>query len=162
MKLSEHVESALHLCLLLAALPPGRVLPAGRLAEYHALPAASVAKQMQTLMDAGLVVGTTGRAGGYRLSRAPAAISVLAVVEAIQGQGPLFQCREIRRQGPCAEPSGAYRSRCGIAAVMDDAQEAWQAVLAERTLAELAVTTYRKISPQVRDMARDWYRRRMR
>lgn len=37
-----------------------------------------------------------GAGGGYRLVRPPAEISVLDVVQALEGNKPLFQCNEIR------------------------------------------------------------------
>jgi Rrf2 family protein len=159
MKLSENIESALHLCHLLATLPRGKGLPAGRLAEFHSLPPAAIAKVMQSLMAAGVVQGQTGRAGGYRLSRSPAAISALDVVLAVSGRKPMFQCREIRRRGPCADRPSAYRDRCGIARLMDEAEAAWRARLQDTTLADLVRETEPKISARSRQAYGAWLER---
>ena len=47
---------------------------------------------MKTLAHAGLVSATRGAAGGYRLARLPAAISVAQVVAAIDGDIGMTQC----------------------------------------------------------------------
>lgn len=156
MKFSESIESALHLCFLLATLPKGKRLPAGRLAEFHSLPPAAIAKLMQSLMAAGVVVGQTGRAGGYRLARSPAATSALDVVLAVTGRAPMFQCREIRRRGPCAGGPADYRRRCGIATLMDEAEQAWRQRLARTSLADLVRETAPRLSEHSRRAAQAW------
>src|SRR3981189_3266239 len=57
------------------------------------------------MRGAGIPVAGTGPRGGYRLARPPADISVLDVLEAIDGDEPAFQCLEIRRRGPTAGPA---------------------------------------------------------
>lgn len=47
--MSEGVERALHCCTILDALPEGGSLPAGKLAEYHGVPAAYLSKQLTAL-----------------------------------------------------------------------------------------------------------------
>jgi FeS assembly SUF system regulator len=69
-----------------------RQIPAGALAEETRLPRATVAKLLKTLAHAGVVAGARGAAGGYRLSRPAAAISVAEVVAAIDGKMGLTQC----------------------------------------------------------------------
>ena len=72
MQLGEGVEWALHCCTVLALVPPDRTLPAARLAEFHGVPPAYLAKHLQALAQAGIVESVPGRKGGYRLVR-PAA-----------------------------------------------------------------------------------------
>ena len=55
---------------------------------------------MRDLVRAGLVDGTVGRTGGYRLAKPPGAISVLDVVEAVEGDSRRRVC--VLRGGPCA------------------------------------------------------------
>jgi DNA-binding IscR family transcriptional regulator len=55
MRMGDGVEWALHSCTMLALLPPESALPAARLAEFHGVPAAYLAKHLQALSQAGIV-----------------------------------------------------------------------------------------------------------
>ena len=109
MKLSDGVEWALHCCTVLALVPPDSALPAAKLAEFHGVPAAYLAKHMQALARAGIVESLPGARGGYRLSRPAADITLLDVVLAVEGTTPAFRCTEIRQRGPAALPAREYR-----------------------------------------------------
>jgi FeS assembly SUF system regulator len=74
------------------AAAPERQETATAIAAATRLPPATVAKLLKALAHAGLVTATRGAAGGYRLARRPAAISVAAVVAAIDGDIGLTQC----------------------------------------------------------------------
>jgi Rrf2 family protein len=136
-QLGEGVEWAVHACVLLALVPVDRSLPAARLAEYHALPPAYLAKQLQALAAAGIVDSVPGRRGGYRLGRPASAVTVLDIVRAVEGSAPAFRCAEIRQQGPAAAGREHYRAPCGVARVMWDAEAAWRDVLAATTVEDL-------------------------
>jgi Rrf2 family protein len=141
MQLNEGVEWAAHCAAILAALPEGATLPAVRLAEYHGVPAPYLAKSLQALTRAGLVESTTGRLGGYRLGRPATDITLLDVVQAIEGDRTFFKCTEIRRRGPSRVAARAYSPTCGIAAAMWRAEAAWQDELRAVTIAEIADLT---------------------
>jgi Rrf2 family protein len=136
-RLAEGVEWGLHCVTLAALLPPGAALPASRLAEYHDVPTAYLAKQLQALSRAGVLEAVPGPRGGYRLARPASAISVLEVVEVIDGAEPAFHCTEIRRRGPARLPAGEYRVPCSIHVVMDRADAAWRAELARTSIADV-------------------------
>jgi Rrf2 family protein len=136
--MSDTVEWALHCCTVLGALPSDQALPAARLAEFHDVPPAYLAKALQALTTAGITESRPGPFGGYRLARPPADISVLEVVLAVDGADTAFQCREIRQRGPAASDApGAYRRRCGIARTMWRAEDAWRAELAATSIGDL-------------------------
>jgi Rrf2 family protein len=165
MRVSEHVESALHTCVLLAAAPEGAALPVRQLAAFHELPAASLAKQLQALAAAGLVSGSAGRTGGYALARPASAIRVLEVVEAVDGREPGFRCREIRRRGPCTGARRRYSPRCAIAAAMDAAEDAWRQSLAQVSLVDLTRRVSAQLDSRTRSQTASWlteHRRAMR
>ncbi len=136
MRMSQGVEWALHCCLNLAWA--GEPVPAARLAELNDLPPAYLGKQLQHLARAGLVVSVSGPRGGFRLARPAEEISVLEVVDAIEGATPAFQCTEIRRRGPLAASPKACRTACQIAQVMDRADAAWRRELAAVSVADIA------------------------
>jgi Rrf2 family protein len=137
--MSQSVEWALHSCTLLALLADGAALPATRLAEFHDLPPAYLAKGLQALARDGIVATSTGPKGGYRLARNPEHITLLDVVDAVEGSDPAFRCTEIRRRGPAGCPPQAYRRKCGIALAMATAEAAWRAELQRQTIGDLVV-----------------------
>jgi Rrf2 family protein len=136
MKISSGVEWAAHACSLLAVLPEGWALSSDALAEYHGLPPAYMAKQMQLLSRSGLVVSQRGAAGGYRLARPAAEVTLWDVMAAIEGREPSFRCGEIRRNGPCGSPPEACTTPCGIAASFYQAEAAFRDSLSRVTLVE--------------------------
>jgi Rrf2 family protein len=158
MRISEGVEWGLHCCTLLAALAPGQTVPATKLAEYHEVPAAYLAKHLQALSRAGLVESVPGPKGGYRLARPASDITVLEVVEAIEGDEPAFACSEIRQRGPAALPAECYTRTCGIARAMWAAESAWRTELRARTIADLVAGVVQEADPQGLVKAADWLR----
>ena len=138
MKMSAGVEWGVHCCVVLSqATEP---VPAARLAEFHGISRTYLAKHLQQLSRAGLVRSTEGRDGGYELTRAASAITVLDVVQAIDGDEPAFRCTEIRQRGPLASPPEECVRPCGVARVMANAERAWRSALREVSVADLAAT----------------------
>ncbi len=156
MRLSDGVESALHVATLLAVLPPDRALPAARLAEFHGVPAAYLSKHLQALSRAGILESVHGPGGGYRLARPATEITVLAVVEAIDGRESAFRCQEIRQRGPAAQPPTSYRVPCGIHRVMRSADLAWRAALQAVTVADLLATVATDAPPAGLRAGAEW------
>jgi Rrf2 family protein len=156
MRLSEGVEWGLHCAVLLAVIPGDASLPTARLAEFNGVPAAYLAKHLQAMSRAGVLAAGTGPRGGYRLARRPADISVLDVVEAVDGEEPAFRCLEIRRRGPAALPAREYRTMCGIHRVMVDADAAWRGELARTSIADLAAGVARDASPKAFEKFGTW------
>ena len=146
----------MHACVLLAVLPPDAALPAARLAEYHGVPSAYLAKHLQSLARADVLETVKGPRGGYRLARPAAEITVLDVVEAIDGDEPAFRCTEIRRRGPSAVPAREYRLPCGIHQVFSRADDAWRAELAAATIADLVVGVVNEAPRPALEKAARW------
>jgi Rrf2 family protein len=155
-RLSEGVEWGLHCATLLALLPPGVAMPASKLAEYHGVPEPYLAKHLQGLSRAGVVESVSGPRGGYRLARPADEITVLDVVEAVDGGEPAFRCTEIRRRGPTALPDSAYTRRCGIHAVMLRADEAWRGELRQQTVGDIVRSLARTASPAAAEKGVAW------
>jgi Rrf2 family protein len=149
MRLSEGVEWGLHCAVLLAVMPADAALSTTRLAEFHGVPVAYLAKHLQAMSRVGILEAGTGPRGGYRLAPSPADISVLDVVEAVDGKDPACQCLEIRRRGPAAVPAREYRTMCGIHRVMVEADEAWRARLGRTSIADLAAGVAQDATPKM-------------
>lgn len=157
-RMSEGVEWTVHCCTLLALVPPDRCLSGARLAEYHAVPGPYLAKHLQALTRAGVLESVPGPKGGYRLARPAAEISMLDVVEAIDGTEPAFTCTEVRRRGPAGGlPAAAYPKPCGIHAVMVRADAAWRQEIATTSIADLAVIAATSSAPEAVDKAVAWF-----
>lgn len=154
MKLSGGVEWALHCCVVLtAATEP---VPAARLAELHDVSGSYLAKQLQALSRAGLVDSVQGKAGGYALTRAPDLITVLDVVEAVDGARPAFVCTEIRQRGPLAATPEACTKPCAISRAMAQADVAWRDALRAISIADLARNVNEDYGPSTLAGIRTW------
>jgi Rrf2 family protein len=152
MRLTQTVEWSMHCAWLLGQLPDGAALPGRRLAEFYGLPEAYLAKVLKALAAAGIFAAVSGPRGGYRLGRAADQITALELVQATDGSRPGFRCAEIRQRGPVPLPPGECVRRCGIAAVMDRAEQAWQDQLAGTTVADLIA----EAGPRSTTRARQW------
>ena len=156
MKLSEGVEWAAHCLVVLARSPGGGPLPARRLAEFHGIPAPYLSKHLQALARAGLVESVPGPRGGFRLSREPDDITLLEVVEAVDGTEPAFRCTEIRQNAPFPPSPEVCRRACGVARAMHAAEQAWRESLRSVTIADLAAGVLADNGPQTFDRVREW------
>ncbi|WP_426570814.1 RrF2 family transcriptional regulator [Aquihabitans sp. McL0605] len=160
MKLGQGVEWALHACVHLAMAGPDRPVPVASLAELNDLPAPYLNKQLQALARAGVLTSTPGARGGFSLARPPERITVLDVVQAVDGTEGAFRCTEIRRQGPMGASARESRTPCQIAAVMGRAEAAWRAELAATTIAGIAGQVEAKV-PQTPVRIRRWLAERV-
>lgn len=102
-----------------------------RIAERMAIPHHFLPQVMRDLAAAGLVEAQTGRSGGYRLARPAASISLLDVIEAVEGDSRRQAC--VLRGGPCGRDG-----YCAVHAVFFAAQEALLGHFERTTLAEVA------------------------
>ena len=157
MRLSEGVEWGLHCAVLLSFLPPDSTLSTGRMAEFNGVPTAYLAKHLQAMSRAGILEAVPGPRGGYRLSRVPSAISMLEVIEAIDGTESAFRCKEIRRRGPSALPASEYRLPCSIHVVMNRADEAWRAEVRSVSIADLGQMLGETAPPRALQKGALWF-----
>lgn len=136
--MSRGVEWGVHVLLLLVWAGDDAQLSTAQLAASHDLPRAYLNKQLQALAQAGLLASMPGVRGGFRLARPPEAISLLDVVEAIEGAEEAFRCTEIRRRGAGrALPASCFRSPCAVLAGMRRAEQAWRQELARQSIADV-------------------------
>lgn len=156
--LTASVEYGIH-CLLWLAAADDAALSSRELAELQGVSPTFVAKIFPKLEKAGLVTASNGLRGGYRLAKPASRISVLEIVDAIEGPKPLFDCQEIR--GRCAlfegrPPKWATNGVCSIHAVMLKAERAMRETLAAETLGDLAARVERKAPASFSGEAQAW------
>jgi Rrf2 family transcriptional regulator, cysteine metabolism repressor len=85
MKLSRTVAYALQATLQLAQVDPAVPVPCGRLAAEGKMPERFLLQILRNLVAHGVLGSARGVDGGYTLGRAPEEISLLEVIEAIDG-----------------------------------------------------------------------------
>ena len=89
------------------AARPDAVMSAPELAERAGLEAPTVAKVLKPLAAAGLVAGFRGANGGYRLARPADAISLVEIVEAMEGPLAMTECSQSESHCGIAHQCGA-------------------------------------------------------
>lgn len=144
------VEYGIH-CLLLLVGNEDRPMSSRDLADLQGVSPSFIAKIFPKLEKAGIVVASGGVRGGYLLARSLDKITFLDIVDAIEGEKPLFDCQEVR--GRCAvfggdPPAWATKGVCAIHAVMLQAERAMRDALAAQTLASIAERFGRKAPAQ--------------
>lgn len=160
--LTVSVEYGIHSLLWLAGAGE-RPMSSRDLAEFQGLSPSFIAKIFAKLEKAGIVRASEGVRGGYLLARSPENITVLELVDAIEGRKLLFDCQEIR--GRCAvfgnnPPAWATNGVCSIHAVMLHAEKAMRDALAERSLADLGRSVERKAPPEFTHEVQSWMEER--
>jgi Rrf2 family protein len=100
---------------------------AGRIAADMAIPERFLPRVLRALARAGLIEARTGRAGGYRLARPAAELSLLDVIDAIEPPDEIPRC--VLRGIPCG-----IDGRCQVHDAFDEARLAHRARLAAASL----------------------------
>jgi FeS assembly SUF system regulator len=128
--------------LTVLASTPDTVMSASGLAERAGLEVPTVAKVLKPLAHAGLVHAFRGASGGYRLARAAADITLVEIVEAMEGPLAMTECSVHAGQCGIEQSCGARANWRRINDVVADA-------LRSVTLAEMIapVHTARKTIP---------------
>lgn len=107
-----------------------RPTPVARIARLQGLSHGYLEQIFATLRDAGIVESVRGAHGGYRLRAAPHEVTVLDVVETLEGSVAPVTC--IDDADSCAR-TGA----CSTESVWRDVDDAVRGVLAATTVADL-------------------------
>jgi len=92
MQITRQADYAVRAMLYLAKLEPGQRAATSEIAEAKKIPPSFLAKIISQLSIAGLIHTSRGARGGVLLSRSTESISLLEVVEAIDGPISLNEC----------------------------------------------------------------------
>lgn len=104
---------------------------AKEIAEAQGIPPELLAKILQKLVRAKLLVSLQGTNGGYKLARDSRTISAFDVIKAIEG--PLFITSCVTHKGACEQTS-----RCTVKEPLQKVSLAIEEVLSKVTIFELA------------------------
>jgi len=116
---------------LAESAPRGR--SAKDVAEAHGIPAELLAKILQRLVKAKLLVSQHGINGGYTLARDPRTISAFDVIRAIEG--PLFMTSCVTKRGECDQTS-----RCTVREPLRKVSQSIEEVLSKITIWDMGET----------------------
>ncbi|MCL4562342.1 MAG: Rrf2 family transcriptional regulator [Chloroflexi bacterium] len=115
MQITRQADYALRAMLYLAELDPNQRAATSQIAEDQHIPPSFLAKIISQLSIAGLIHTSRGARGGVSLARSASEISILEVVEAIDGPISLNECTE--------DPSACtFSEDCPLRDIWCDAQ----------------------------------------
>ena len=135
MQITREADYAVRVMVHLASAPRGQNSPLNEIAEATGVQESFLSKILQRLVHQGMLVSQRGSGGGFLLNCAPEQVTLLEIVEAIEGPTQLNLCVG---SGHCAR-----KDFCGVHPVWTRAQESLTQVLGGVSLAQLAQETGR-------------------
>jgi Rrf2 family protein len=134
MEISRRTDYGVRVIMDLASLPDGARPSTQEIADRQSIPAPFLAKIISTLSVSGLVITYRGAGGGVSLARPASEISLLHVIEALDGPVQLNRC--------VIEPSACPRdSFCPVHHIWAKAQSELTSLLDNTTFDELVSTS---------------------
>ena len=127
---TRRTDYAIRALLFLAARESARS-KASEIAEAMDIPKGFLHRVLQELQRAGFLSSRPGRSGGYSLLRRAKDITLLEIVESLEG--PLTGGECVLRGGPCH-----WEEQCAVHPVWSAAGKAFAAELERATLAEIS------------------------
>ena len=119
--------------VLALCIAEGGPLKIDEIGRRTAVPSSVLEQILPIMRNAGLVRSERGQAGGYRLNKQPAEITLERVVRLFQGQLAPIGCATRHEPEPCP-----MTIECSMRAVWQDVRDATIAVLERTTFADLA------------------------
>ncbi len=116
MQITRQADYAVRAVYYLTTLGPGSRAATSKIAEEQHIPPSFLAKIVSQLSVAGLLHTSRGARGGVSLARDPKSISLLDVVEAIDGPILLNEC--VGEDGVCS-----FDEECPMRPIWCDAQK---------------------------------------
>lgn len=92
MELTRATDYSFRVVLYLASLKPGTIISAKEIATREGVPMRYLLKTLRSLVQAGILQSYRGPEGGYALAKEPGDISLLDVIQAIEGPIAINQC----------------------------------------------------------------------
>jgi Rrf2 family iron-sulfur cluster assembly transcriptional regulator len=137
MRLTKAGDYAMRGLIYLARQPQGEVVLVTEIAHAMHVPESFLAKIFQSLAKAGLVRSHRGYGGGYSLNRPAVNITLLEVIECVEGPIVLNDCTD-----PNAHLEGEGEHNCSESCIAQsvwlEAQAAVRDILEAKTMEELA------------------------
>jgi len=131
MQITRATDYAVRVMVYLATLPEETRIAAPAVASGIGAPVSFVSKVLQKLVQRGMVTSHRGAGGGFELAIDPKDVSLLNVVEMVEGPLQINLC--LPGKASCDRASW-----CGAHPIWADAQTALKSVLASASIAQLA------------------------
>ncbi|NQU08392.1 MAG: Rrf2 family transcriptional regulator [Candidatus Abyssubacteria bacterium] len=126
------IRGVLHLC----SQPEGSVCLLNEISKQQGIPPSFLSKIFQNLAKAGFVSSARGTGGGFMLLKDPGDITLLDIVEVIEGQISLNVC--LTNGSVCGN-----RPTCAVHGVWKDAQKYMIDLLRENDFASLVEANHK-------------------
>jgi Rrf2 family protein len=130
LEITRQADYALRAVIEVARLPEGERAPTATIAANQQIPLPFLAKIVSQLVVRGILEATRGASGGVSLAREPGSITMLEVIEAIDGPITINRCT---RDPSVCELS----SSCPLCEIFTEAQQTLVNRLTSTTLADL-------------------------
>ncbi|HHW06451.1 MAG TPA: Rrf2 family transcriptional regulator [Clostridia bacterium] len=132
MQLTQATDYSFRVVLYLAGLEPDVVVTAKDIAEHEEIPMRYLLKTLRSLVKAGILHSFRGPEGGYALAKEPHEISLLDVVEAVEGPIAINRC--FVHADYCTKH---WSDRCPVHQVLGEIQHKLAQDLARHNFGEL-------------------------
>ncbi len=133
-QLTRASEYALRGIQYLAGKPHGSVCMLSEISQAQDVPVSFLGKIFQSLARGNIVSSHRGAGGGFALSRPAGEITLLEIIEAVEGPISMYEC--LADAQVCPE---SRRTNCRIRPVLFEAVSALQEVFGRRTAADLCI-----------------------
>jgi len=120
--------------MCLARRPIGSVVMIDEVSREERIPKSFASKIFQSLAKAGLVKSNRGTGGGFTLLKQPGEVTVLQVIEAIEGKIAFQRCLS-EEEAKCEHFGG-----CALCGLFEQAQDRVKDVFSQTTLTDLMKT----------------------
>ena len=141
MQVTRATDYAVRIMVELASLPPGDKVQLNELIESTGVRGSFLSKVVQRLVHAGMVSSHRGTRGGFSLRVSGEEVTLLDVIEAIEGPTQMNLCLG---SGPGCE----RKSWCGVHPIWKKAQSAFVQELGSVSIAHLAVESKSNLAKQ--------------
>ena len=135
MRISRKAEYALRALLLLARDNPDKVHQIHELSEAGRIPVKFLEQILLTLRNRGILTSKRGVGGGYTLKRRPSEMTVLEIIELMDGPIAPLPCALDKSLEVCTCADPAF---CSLQPLMREARQQLCELFGSRTIQELA------------------------
>ncbi len=147
LKLSKKTDYALMAVQYMSSTGTDRVVNTKEIAEEYRIPVELLAKVLQKLTKKGIIVSQNGPKGGYLLAKAPTDISVLSVIQAIEGHVGITECYH-NEESKCLQ-----MARCNIRTPLRNIQNSIYGLLDSMSIDDMGTFINTTIEPPARRFA---------